>query len=127
MLRVFNIISVTDSLDLTLGARYVDDSKDGAFDQLDANTPACNASLTALGSLTADPSGTVAALAPHLPAGVLEAITGPGGGPAAFLNCVPLFAPAVGSVLPLRLRASRFFLTSSTILSQMKSLYTQSS
>jgi len=82
---------------LTLGARYVDDSKDGAFDQLDANTPACNASLTALGSLTADPSGTVAALAPHLPAGVLEAITGPGGGPAAFLNCVPLFAPAVGS------------------------------
>jgi len=92
-----NIISVTDSLELTLGARYVDDSKDGAFDQLDANTPACNASLAALGSLTADPAGTVAALAPHLPAGVLEAITGPGGGPAAFLNCVPLFAPAIGS------------------------------
>lgn len=41
-----NIISLSDNVDLTLGARYVDESKDGAFNQLDANSPACIGTLT---------------------------------------------------------------------------------
>ena len=36
-----NVLSVTDQLDLTVGLRYVDESKDGSFDQLSANSPAC--------------------------------------------------------------------------------------
>lgn len=38
-----NVLSVTDKLDLTLGVRYIDESKQGTFDQLAANTPACQA------------------------------------------------------------------------------------
>lgn len=38
-----NVLSVTDKLDLTLGLRYVDESKDGSFDQVAANAAACEA------------------------------------------------------------------------------------
>lgn len=38
-----NVVSLTDQLDLTVGARYVDEKKDGAFDQLNASNPACQA------------------------------------------------------------------------------------
>jgi len=35
------VINFTDNLSLTLGARYVDEKKRGSFDQLAANSPAC--------------------------------------------------------------------------------------
>ena len=38
-----NVFSVTDNIDLTLGARYVNETKDGFFDQIAANSPACQA------------------------------------------------------------------------------------
>ncbi|WP_162892416.1 TonB-dependent receptor [Blastomonas fulva] len=38
-----NVFNITDNLSLTLGARYVDEKKQGSFDQLAANSPACQA------------------------------------------------------------------------------------
>jgi outer membrane receptor protein involved in Fe transport len=44
-----NVISVTDKLSLTLGARYVSETKDGSFNQLAATTAsACQATVNAL-------------------------------------------------------------------------------
>ena len=45
-----NVFSLTDKLSLTLGARYVDESKTAAFKQLQANNAACQASVN--GALT---------------------------------------------------------------------------
>ena len=45
-----NVFNVTDKLSITLGARYVDEKKTASFDQLSANNPACQASVT--GALT---------------------------------------------------------------------------
>ena len=36
-----NVVNFTDNISLTLGARYVDEKKDSAFNQLAANSPAC--------------------------------------------------------------------------------------
>ncbi|NQY41099.1 MAG: TonB-dependent receptor [Henriciella sp.] len=36
-----NILSLTDNLDLTVGLRYVEESKEGSFEQLDGNFDAC--------------------------------------------------------------------------------------
>lgn len=38
-----NVFDITDKLSLTLGARYVNETKDGYFDQLAASSPACQA------------------------------------------------------------------------------------
>ena len=38
-----NVFDITDNIALTLGARYVDETKDGFFDQLAASSPACQA------------------------------------------------------------------------------------
>lgn len=100
-----NIFSVTDTLKLTLGARYVDDTKDGSYDQLDANNPACLAGLALAG---ADPATAFAALQPILGGDpelgdlVPQLLTTPAlNGPAAFINCFPFAAPALGvSFLP---------------------------
>jgi len=106
-----NIFSVTDRLDLTLGARYNDDSKDGSFDQLSTTNPnACIGSLTLAGIVGGDaaagnlnPLGlsntAFNALAPIVgpqTAGLLSspAATGPG----AFLNCFPFSAPVLSSI-----------------------------
>lgn len=94
-----NIFSVTDTLDITLGARYVDDSKDGSYEQLDANNPACLAGLTLAGT----PQATAfAALQPILGTAVAGALTTPAlSGAGAFINCFPFAAPALGvSFLP---------------------------
>lgn len=95
------IYSATDRLDLTLGLRYVDDTKRGQFEQLAASNDACLASLGFAGALGADPAGTAAALAPFGPT-VQGLLTNPavaGGG--AFINCFPFAAPALGiSFLP---------------------------
>ena len=95
------IYSVNDKLDLTLGLRYVDDEKQGTFNQLEASNPACLASLGLAGALGADPAGTAAALSVLGPQ-VSGLLTNPAvvqGG--AFINCFPFAAPALGiSFLP---------------------------
>ncbi|MAY20878.1 MAG: TonB-dependent receptor [Erythrobacteraceae bacterium] len=94
-----NILSVTDTLDLTLGLRYVDDKKDGSYNQLDSNNPACLAGLTLAGT----PQATAfAALEPILGTAVAGALSTPAlNGPAAFIGCFPFAAPALGvSFLP---------------------------
>lgn len=95
------IYSVTDNLDLTLGLRYADDTKDGKFEQIAASNNACLASLGLAGALAANPAGTAAALG-QLGPQVQGALTNPqvvqGG---AFLNCFPFTVPALGvSFLP---------------------------
>lgn len=59
-----NVFSVTDKLDLTLGLRYIDESKDGSFDQVDANSPACQAIIGNVvgGSIPANLAGGAVAL-----------------------------------------------------------------
>lgn len=94
-----NIFSVTDTFDITLGARYVDDKKDGSYNQLDASNPACLAGLTLAGT----PQATAfAALQPVLGTAVAGALSTPAlNGPSAFINCFPFAAPALGvSFLP---------------------------
>ena len=93
-----NIFSVTDRLDLTLGARYNDDSKDGSFTQPSFNNDACLASLTLAGSLGGDPAATGAALASFVPAPLLPTVASPASGTAAFLNCFPFAAPVLSAV-----------------------------
>ena len=102
---------------MTLGARYVDDSKDGSYNQLDANNPACLAGLALASSIGADIAGgntiagpggttigadTYAALAGVLPASLAGALsTAELANPAAFIGCFPFAAPALGvSFLP---------------------------
>lgn len=38
-----NVVNITDNLSLTLGARYVEETKDGLFDQIAASSRACQA------------------------------------------------------------------------------------
>ena len=96
-----NIFSVTDRLDLTVGARYNDDSKDGSFNQVSTTNPdACIASLTLAGSLAGAPGPTVAALQTFVPAAALPTVTSPAAGTFAFLNCFPFSAPVLGSISP---------------------------
>ncbi|MHA7821060.1 MAG: TonB-dependent receptor [Erythrobacter sp.] len=112
-----NIFNVTDELSFTLGARYVDDKKDGSYNQLDSNNPACLAGLALAGSIGADiaagnviagPNGTIigagtltalsAVIDPQV-AGALA--TAELANPAAFIGCFPFAAPALGvSFLP---------------------------
>ena len=106
-----NIISITDRLDLTLGARYNDDDKDGSFDQVSITNPeACIGSLTLAGIVGGDAAAgnlnglglsntafnTLAPIVGPATAGLLSspAATGPG----AFLNCFPFSAPVLSSI-----------------------------
>ena len=68
-----NVISVTDRLDLTLGLRYSDESKDGFFAQPSVTNPVC-ASLAGRAAVGAIPPPLV--------------------GPVIGLGCFPLTAPA---------------------------------
>lgn len=94
-----NILEVTDTLDLTVGIRYVDDKKDGSYNQLDANNPACLAGLTLAGT---PQDVAFAQLQPILGTAVAGALSTPAlNGPAAFIGCFPFAAPALGvSFLP---------------------------
>lgn len=47
-----NTFHITDNISLTLGARYVDEKKDGTFKQLEANSAACNTIVSGFGNLT---------------------------------------------------------------------------
>jgi len=112
-----NIFKVTDTIDFTLGARYVDDSKDGRFEQLAVSNPTCQALLGAGGRLggAGGPADAAAALATLegviTPAGAAGLLTpfGPGQpnalGFGTALSCLPFNAPAVpggqgGGLLP---------------------------
>jgi iron complex outermembrane recepter protein len=67
-----NVISLTDQLSVTLGARYVDEKKVASFDQLSSSNGACQASVN--GVLTA-----------AVPAALRAGLVG--------LNCFPFVAP----------------------------------
>lgn len=67
-----NVLSLTDKLSITLGARYVDEKKVASFDQLEGSNGACQASVT--GVLTA-----------AVPAALRAGLVG--------LNCFPFIAP----------------------------------
>lgn len=69
-----NVINFTDRLSLTLGARYVDETKDASFDQLNASNGACQASVT----------GVLTGAVPNAP-GLRAGLVG--------LNCFPFAAP----------------------------------
>jgi outer membrane receptor protein involved in Fe transport len=69
-----NILAVTDRLDLTVGLRYVEESKDGSFTQVDGEFDAC---LGTFNTLATSPDTVPAALA----------------GPAVALNCFVFAAP----------------------------------
>ncbi len=73
-----NTLDITDSLSVTLGLRYSDESKTGGFEQLASNNPTC---LTLL-SDTATIAGTVGA-------GLVGNVLGTG--------CFAFTAPAIGS------------------------------
>lgn len=99
-----NIFAVTDTVDLTLGLRYVDDTKDGQFDQVAVGGNSCLAAATflatATGAAAGDPAsqGAMAALTAAAGAGTVGLLTNPaliGGG--GFLNCFPFASPAIGS------------------------------
>lgn len=59
-----NVFSLTEKLSFTLGARYVDERKEAAFNQLQANNPACQASVNGVltGSVPAAFRNTLVAL-----------------------------------------------------------------
>lgn len=99
-----NIFEVTDTVNLTLGARYVDDTKDGSFDQVASGGNSCLAAATFLATASSagagDPASGAAlgALTQAAGAPTVGLLTNPaliGGG--AFLNCFPFAAPAIGS------------------------------
>lgn len=69
-----NIFAVTDRLDLTVGLRYVEETKDGQFNQVGGNFDAC---LGTFNTLATDPTAIPSALA----------------GPAVALNCFVFAAP----------------------------------
>ncbi|MEL6688572.1 MAG: TonB-dependent receptor, partial [Pseudomonadota bacterium] len=99
-----NIFEVTDTVDLTVGLRYIDDRKDGRYEQLNTGGSSCNASATWLATLTAagagDPAagGALAALAAATDPGTFGLVTNAAlAGTGAFLNCFPFSAPAIGS------------------------------
>ena len=67
-----NVFDLTDNLSITLGARYVDEQKDGVFDQLSATNGACQASVNGV-------------LLGSVPAALSSGLVG--------LNCFPFTAP----------------------------------
>ena len=99
-----NIFSVTDTVNLTLGARYVDDTKNGSYDQVAVGGNGCLAAATFLATLSAagagDPASgaAISALGAAIGPATLGLLTNPaliGGG--GFLNCFPFASPAIGS------------------------------
>jgi iron complex outermembrane recepter protein len=96
-----NIFSVTDKFNITVGARYVDDKKDGSFDQLASSNNACLAGLALANAYATNPTAANAAVAFGGPA--LQGLLGNAAARNAgvFLNCFPFAAPALGvSFLP---------------------------
>jgi outer membrane receptor protein involved in Fe transport len=78
-----NVFDVTDKLSLTVGLRYVEESKDGKFEQLDGQHNAC--------------LGTFANVA-NIPAFLAPGVSGPG--TAVALNCFVFAAPVYDPANP---------------------------
>lgn len=90
-----NVIDLTETLSLTLGARYVDEKKDGAFDQLSASSPACATIAAGFNNILTNLTGLFG-----LPAATAQAVAGGGLG----LTCFPFATQAnlpQSAVLPL--------------------------
>jgi outer membrane receptor protein involved in Fe transport len=90
-----NVLNLTDNISLTLGARYVDETKDGRFDQLSANSPACATIANGFGNILTNLTTIVG-----LPAATAQALAGGGLG----LTCFPFATQAnlpASAVLPL--------------------------
>lgn len=81
-----NVINVTDRLSLTVGARYVDEKKEAAFNQLGGNNGACQA----IANTALTPNGPLSLLTNvgSLNTAGLNAFYGVGG-----LSCFPFAAP----------------------------------
>ncbi len=80
-----NVIDLTDNISLTLGARYVDEKKDGAFDQLSGSSPACATIANGFGNIITNLT-TVAGL----PLATAQALAAGGVG----LSCFPFATQA---------------------------------
>ena len=85
-----NVINFTDNISLTLGARYVEETKDGSFNQLAANSPACQAIVN--GAITGAIPAALRAGALGLtcfPFATSARITVPGTGGTVLANTIP--------------------------------------
>lgn len=99
-----NTFHITDNISITAGARYVDEKKDGAFNQLTGNSPACS---TIAGGMTNIIS--ILTSAPlNVPQGTAETLAGG----ALALSCFPFATQAnipASAVLPLPREFDRTF------------------
>lgn len=90
-----NVINFTDNISLTLGARYVDEKKDGAFDQIAGSSPACAAIASGFGNIVTNLTTIVG-----LPTATANALAGGALG----LTCFPFATQAnlpASAVLPI--------------------------
>lgn len=90
-----NVLDLTDNISLTLGARYVDETKDGAFDQLSGSSPACAAIANGFANIITNLTQIV-----RLPPATAQALAAGGLG----LSCFPFATQAnlpASAVLPL--------------------------
>ncbi len=86
-----NTLRVTDRFSLVAGLRWVDEDKDGTFEQFEANNPAC---LNALAN-----AGAINQQAPGLPAEIAGLAAGAAAVTAGF-TCFPFAVPAVDADSP---------------------------
>lgn len=90
-----NVLDLTDNISVTLGARYVDETKDGSFDQLSASSPACATIANGFGNILTNLTQIVG-----LPAATAQALAAGGLG----LSCFPFATQAnlpASALLPL--------------------------
>ena len=78
-----NTFRITDRLDLVVGARYIDEDKDGTFTQADASNDACFATAANMVALNAGAAGTG-----------LEVVAGTIGAFSTGFACFPFATPA---------------------------------
>lgn len=99
-----NVINFTDNLSLTLGARYVDETKDGAFDQLSASSPACATIAGGFNNIINNLVNIVLPQNPNIPAAARPATAQALAGGALGLSCFPFATQAnlpASALLPL--------------------------
>ncbi|MFU8813817.1 MAG: TonB-dependent receptor [Pseudomonadales bacterium] len=83
-----NTFRVTDQVDLVFGLRWVDEDKDGKFEQFESSNQACLNALANAGALNAGASGG------------LEPVAATVGGIVAGFTCFPFASPAVTADSP---------------------------
>ncbi|QIG54523.1 TonB-dependent receptor [Altererythrobacter sp. BO-6] len=96
-----NTFEITDGLEFTVGLRYSDESKDGRFDQLASNNPACLGFLSPTSSTNPNPAGLTrlgaVAAAAGVPTAAIPATVSALAGTSFVLSCFPFVAPAIGT------------------------------